>query len=163
MSMENKTVKIVKSLINLVGVTAGIVISSVGAIMFLNAVFNLYVFQISEPRYSMSSDYECAVFDVDRIEAQMLTGVSAGPAAIPLEKGLPAKQDKTQVRLSEEQKEKLRKKYEQCKKELAEKNQKLFETDQKRSMATGLSFMIVGFPLLYFYQRKKKGAEKEGV
>ncbi len=161
--MENKTVKIIKSLIDLVGVTAGIVISSVGAIMFLNAVFNLYVFQISEPRYAISDEYECAVFDVDKIEAQMLTGVNAGPVAMPLDKNATAKQGKELIKLSKEQKNDLRKKYEKCKKDLEEKNQKLFETDQKRSMATGLSFMIVGFPLLYFYQRKKKGVEKEGV
>ncbi len=150
MLMEEKAIKIVKSLIDLVGSAAGIVIVAIGGIMFLNALFNLYVFKIESPAYT-SNLYKCDVFDVDRLWATSLTGAPT-PVALP---DSPVRKIQNFGDLSQEDIKKLRQKYDECVKEVKEQERQEFYTNQKRSMATGLAFMIVGFPLIFFYQRRK--------
>ena len=70
---KNKAVKIIKSLIALVGVTAGIIISAIGAIMFLQSMFKLYLFDIKQDRYD-SWEYRCQQYDIDSVEARRLLG-----------------------------------------------------------------------------------------
>ncbi len=158
MDENSKAVKIVKSLINLVGVTAGIILASIGAIMFLSAIFNLYVFNIKSPEYSYGDYYKCDIFDVDRIEASILLGSNNSPE-IALKAPTNKVQKEKVSQLTEEQKKKLREKYKECVEKLKKDNEEKFKTSEKRHIATGLSFMIVGFPLIFFYQRKKKVAE----
>jgi len=159
MSDSNKAVKIIKSLTDLVGVTAGIILASIGAIMFLNSVFNLYIFNIKTPEYMYSDEYRCSQFDVDRIEAERLTGRGAGPVAMQL--GAPNMTAVSNPRaqapeLTKEQKEALQKKFKECKEKVRKESEEKFETGEKRHIATGLAFMIVGFPLIFFYQRRKR-------
>jgi hypothetical protein len=46
-----KATEIIKNLINLVGVTAGIIITAIGSIMLLNSFLKLYVFGIETDSY----------------------------------------------------------------------------------------------------------------
>jgi hypothetical protein len=145
---EIKAVKLVISLINLVGVTAGIIIGSIGAIMFLNAVFTLYLFGIDTAKYN-NFEYRCDAFDVDRIGAKLITGIDTH--------GLSISGITTNIQeLTKEQVETLREQYNECKEQASADAKEEFVMDQKRNMATGMAFMIVGFPLMYFYQRKRK-------
>ena len=147
---ENKSnaVKIVSSLVNLVGVTAGIIIVAIGSIMFLESIFKIYIFDIKEDKYN-SFEYRCDQFDIDNIEARRLLGQDFGP--------IHAKTIVKDIKnLSEEEKEFLRKKYNQCVEDAKQKSQKQYLNNRKMNIATGLAFIIVGFPLLYFYQRRRK-------
>ena len=159
---ESRALKIIKSLISLVGVTAGIILVSVGGVMFLNSLFNLYVFKLQD---EYRDDYKCQIYDLDAIEAQKLLGYD-NPRPIPLSVGVAPtsseiKKEKI-VNLTEEQKEKLKRKYRECKKEAEAESQRRYELGQKRSFATGLSFLLVGLPLIFFYQgRRRRKSEKE--
>ncbi len=128
--------------------------------MFLSAIFNLYVFNIKTPEYAYSDYYKCDIFDVDRIEASILLGSNSSPE-IALKPPTSKAQKEKISQLTEEQKKKLREKYQECIEKVKKDNEEKFRISEKRHIATGLSFMIVGFPLIFFYQRRKKGTDSE--
>jgi hypothetical protein len=148
----SKAEGIIKSLVNLVGVTAGIIIVSIGSIMFLESVFKIYIFDIKEDRYN-SFEYRCEQFDIDSVEARRLVGTNLNmPVSLS-----PVKENSQKIsKLTKEDKEFLRKKFEECKKETKKEAQEDFERREKMDIAEGIAFMLVGFPLLYFYQRRRK-------
>ncbi len=150
----SKAGEIIKNLVNLVGVTAGIIIVSIGAIMFLESVFKIYIFDLKQDRYNRF-DYRCEKFDIDSIEAMRLTG--RGDLGVLNEVQLSAtKKTEKAKKLTKEEKDFLRKKYQECKKEVKIEAQKDFERGEKMDIAEGIAFMLVGFPLLFFYQRRRK-------
>ena len=146
----SKAVGVIKSLVSLVGVTVGIIISVIGAIMFLESIFKLYVFDVQEGRYS-NYTYRCEQYDIDSIEARRLVGMDFGPA---IQVKTPS--TKKIAKLTEAEKKKLREQYTKCKKEAKEEAHKSFVNGEKMDIATGIAFILVGLPLLYFYQRKRK-------
>ncbi len=155
--MENKTVGIVKSLINLVGVTAGIIITAIGAIMFLDAVFKLYIFDIKQDRYT-SLDYRCQQYDIGSIEANRILGNDLIMGPIPAVGISPRKTNERESgkELTEEEKEFLQKKFKECKEEARKSAEENFRRGEKMDIASGLAFVLVGLPLLYFYQRRRR-------
>ena len=148
---ENKAVKIVKSLVGLVGVTAGIIISAIGAIMFLESIFKVYVFDVQNGRYN-NYEYRCEQYDVDSIEARRLVGDNIHM----LETKAPVKNKDAIKELTEKQRTFLKNKYKECKIESKEDSYKDFINGEKMDIATGIAFILVGLPLLYFYQRRRK-------
>ena len=151
----SKAEGIIKNLVNLVGVTAGIILTSIGAIMFLDSVFKLYVFDVKQDRYN-NWEYQCQQYDIDSIEARRLVGDNfVGPlGAIEIR---PKKEvEKEDKKLTKEEKEFLEKKFKECKKEAKETAEKNFQRREKMDIADGIAFMVVGFALLYFYQRRRK-------
>lgn len=146
-----KAESIISNLINLAGVTIGIIILSIGAIMFFKSIFKLYILDIKQDRYN-SFDYQCNIYDIDRIEASRLTGIGdIEPAAINLER-----KQKENKKLTEEEKEFLRKKYQECKEKVKKENEENFVRGQKIDIADSIAFILVGIPLIYFYQRRRK-------
>ena len=155
---NTKAVTIISKLINLVGVTAGIILVSIGGIMLLQAMLKLYVFGIEQGRFASQDYFTCGVYDIDRMHAQSLTHIPSGPQ--PLEIAPPKfatqKPAKTYEDLSAEDKEFLRTKYEECIKKEKEGQIKSFKRDKKMDIADGVAFLLIGALLLFFYQRKKK-------
>ena len=154
---ESRAVKIIRSLINLVGVTAGIIITSIGAILFFNALFNLYVFKIDQPEFGPDRTYLCDEYNVDLIEARRLAGNLGRPRGTMAPPPKSANVGEVAgKKLTEAQKAKLRKKYNQCLEKAKKENKQRFRISQKRRIATGLSFVLVGIPLILFYQKRRK-------
>lgn len=156
-STATKAEGIIKSLVTLVGVTAGIIIMAIGVIMFLESVFKIYVFDLKQDRYN-SYEYRCQQYDVDSIKANRLLG-NRGLMPIELELGMAqsgnGKTDKDKD-LTKEDIKFLKEKYSECKKEVKEEAEKNFQRGEKMDIAEGTAFMIVGFALLFFYQRRRK-------
>jgi hypothetical protein len=63
---------------------------------------------------------------------------------------------KTKKSFSESEKKELARKHEQCILEEDKKAKEKYFANKKEDMADGLAFLIVGFPILFFYQRRKK-------
>jgi len=160
--VTSKAEGIIKSLVNLVGVTAGIIIVSIGSIMFLESVFKIYIFGIDHGRYN-SFAYRCDQFDIASVEARRLIGtntnltVDVAMLELP-EKRLNSKDEKKQKqkRLTKEEVQFLQTKYKECKKEAKQEAKENFERGEKMDIAEGIAFMLVGFLLLYFYRRKRR-------
>ena len=148
-----KSINIIKNLVNLVGVTIGIIISSIGVIMFLESVLKLYIFDLKQDRYN-SFEYRCQQYDIDSIEAQRLIGQGD---FIPMDINLKRQSNTNKIKkLTREDKRFLQNKYKECKKESKEEAEKQFQRGEKMNIAEGIAFMVTGFTLLYFYQRRKK-------
>ncbi len=152
----NKVTEIIKNLINLIGVTVGIVIMSIGAIMLISSFLKVYVFHIEYNGYDDFS-YKCEQFDVDFIEANRLRGNNFGskPAIMNSEN------EKQVAKLTEAEREKLRKKYKECKKEAQQEAHKKFLVQEKIHLATGIAFVVVGIPLLIYYQKRSRKEKKK--
>lgn len=146
-----KAEAVIKSLVQLVGVTAGIIILSIGAIIFLESIFKLYIFDLKEDRYN-NFDYRCEKYNVDSIRANKLLGFQD---EFMLTKPI-VKNDKKIEKLTQEDIEFLEKKYKECKKEAQKEAEKEFQKREKMDIAERIAFILVGFPLLYFYQRRER-------
>jgi len=66
------------------------------------------------------------------------------------------KNDKKIEKLTQEDIEFLEKKYKECKKEAQKEAEKEFQKREKMDIAERIAFILVGFPLLYFYQRRER-------
>jgi len=153
-STTGKVEGIIRSLVSLVGVTAGIIITTIGVIMFLESIFKIYVFDLKQDRYNRF-DYRCEQFDVDSIEARRLMGQGDFNNIARIDIAIKPSSEKAK-KLTKEDKEFLQNKYKECKKEAKEEAQNDFQRSEKMDIAEGIAFMITGFTLLYFYQRKRK-------
>ncbi len=146
----SKITKIVNNIINLIGVTVGIVITVIGAIMLISSFLKVYVFHI-EYKYDGCNDFsynKCEQFDIDTIGANRLMGnkpVTLSPTS-----------EKQILKLTKEEKEKLRKKYKECQQEAEQKSHEKFLIREKNHLATGIAFVIVGLLLLFFYQKRNR-------
>ena len=149
----SKAVDIIKNLVNLVGITAGIIIASIGGVMFLNSILKLYIFDIKTDRFS-SFEYRCNQFDLDNIRARKLVGGGFNP--MPIEVEMIEKNNQKNKKLTEEDKKFLKKKYEECIEKAKKDDEEAFVQRKKMDLTDGLAFLIVGFALLFFYQRRKK-------
>jgi hypothetical protein len=153
---SSKAEGIIKSLVNLVGVTAGIIIVSIGAVMFLESIFKIYIFDLKQDRYSRF-DYRCEQYDIDSIKARKLIGdrdflMEGALNVAPIKQA----KDKKNKKLTKEEEKFLERKYKECKLEAKTEAEKDFQRKEKMDIAEGIAFMLVGFPLLYFYQRRRR-------
>jgi len=143
---------IIKSLVSLVGVTAGIIITAIGVIMFLESVLKIYIFDLKQDRYN-SFEYRCEQYDIDSIEARRLMERDFDGVRVDIAMNPSSEKVK---KLTKENKKFLQNKYKECKKEAKEEAEKQFQRGEKMDIAEGIAFMITGFTLLYFYQRKRR-------
>jgi len=150
----SKVTKIIKNLISLIGVTAGIVITAIGAIMLISSFLKVYVFHIQSDGYN-DYVYQCRQFDIDTIEADRLVGNNLGSKPVAVN----PVSEKQILKLTEEEKEKLRKKYKECQQEARKKSHEKFLIREKIHLATGIAFVVVGLPLLFFYQKRNRREE----
>ena len=155
---KSKAVEIISKLVTLVGVTAGIILVSIGAIMILQSFLTIYVFGIDTPQYGGYNEFSCEMYDVEKIKARKLSGYqSFGPIAAPvnIDKSSP-QNTKIKKELSQEDKEFLSKKYEECKEKTKKEGKEKFIRGEKHDIANGIAFLITGFALLFFYKTKRK-------
>lgn len=144
-----KATEIIKNLVNLVGVTAGIIITAVGSIMLINSVLKVYVFGIEvnshfDPKWTCEK-YDWETREFKKLENNMLSS--------DVNVNININNDKKE--LTQEQKEELDKKHKECLLDEEIKAKNKYFANKKEEMGDGLAFLIVGLPILFFYQRRK--------
>lgn len=158
---------IVKNLINLVGVTAGIILMSIGAITFFNVFLQNYVFGVDGERYGYERTIEerCDMYNPDKEELNeaMKKLGTTDPRYMPVEyvatlqvKDKKEKKDKIKEKLTENEKKILKDKYNKCLADEKTKDERRIKNNNGRQMAWGLAFLIVGTPILWFYHRRRE-------
>jgi len=148
-----KVIELIGKLTKLVGVSAGIVLISIGGIMLLQAILKLYVFDIKTSQYPTIYG-ACDVYDIDRLRAVSLTG-SPAPVLDP-EPIKSSRNTKKYSELTKEDKEFLKRKYSECIKKEQKSREESFSRDMKMDIANGIAFSLVGSLLLFFYGRRRK-------
>ncbi len=148
---NSKAEGIISNLINLSGVTIGIIILSIGAVTLFQSFFKLYIFDIKKDTYG-SSYYKCEIFNIDTVRANEIMG-----RKVPFDLDMRVEvKNKNIKNLTKEDKDFLRNKYQECVKESKKEDMDNFQRGQKTNIAEGLAFILVGIPLIYFYQRRRR-------
>ncbi len=126
-----KAVAIIKSLINVVGTSIGVVLIAVGAVMLINATLKLTVFQLeSSPHFEA---YRCDQY-------------------IEMDHGMfPANEKSEMTKLTPQQREK---KYTECIVREQKREKKRFSNEKKHNLIDGTALLLVGIPLFVFYMRR---------
>ena len=141
-----KATAIIKNLINLVGVTVGITITAIGSIFLIGSFLKLYVFGIERDAY-FEPKWACEKYDWETKELNNI---------VSYDETTNSNTNKNKKEPTKEEKDRLNKKYKECIAD-EEKNEKekyfLTKTDD---MIQGLAFLIVGLPILFLYQKRKK-------
>ncbi len=170
---EVKKTGIIKNLANLVGITTGIILFSIGAITFLNIFLKSYIFKADGDRYGYYAEnieQQCEYLNPEKEELNnALKKINSGnpmyfnsPKLVqPIDtvkensKDSKEKTDKKE-KLTEKEKGILKKAYDKCLVDKKEERDIRKKKERGQQMAWGLSFLLVGIPLLWFYHRRRE-------
>ena len=126
---------------NFAGVLIGLIMISIGSVLFLNAFAKLYVFGYTSSAYFSAED-NCrnnALYE---------------PVPLIFENTQPS--HKNIKKTPEEMK--------QCIKRVEQREEKRYTRDKTEDIINGLILIIIGFPLWFFHrQRKEKENKKEEI
>ncbi len=139
-----KTLLILKNAVNLIGSSVGVILLAVGSVMLLNAVLKGYVFGLEKDSYY--SQYECdhILYPLDYDDRLM----AFEEVDLVTESDEVASDGMT----DEERQEK----YKACQDRMEERAQEQFHNRTMHSMIDGLTAVIVGGALLWYYSRRPK-------
>lgn len=121
---------------NFAGVLIGLIMISIGSVMFLNAVAKLYVFGYTSSSY-FSADERCENNNIYEPAPFVL------PDAQPVDKLI--KKTPEEIKLCIEKSEK--------------KELKRYTRDKQEDIISGLILIIIGFPLWFFHKQRKEKEE----
>ncbi len=177
--INNKTEGVIAGLVNLAGISAGIIILAIGSIMFLENIFKYYIFNIKNDYYG-NSDWVCEKYNIEKAEIDKLletkvgniTPIAGGPLKLSQaeinmvtfgpdfdnlnSKQFQKQQKKQDLQLTAEEKEKIKNYYQKCIEKTKKEDTERFANQVRRNIATALAFIFVGLPLIIFYQRRRK-------
>ena len=123
---------------NFAGVLIGLIMISIGSVMFLNAFAKLYVFGYTSSAYFSAED-NCR------------NNVLYEPAPLVFEKTQRAPKDTKKT--PEEMKK--------CIEKAEQKEEKRYTRDKTEDIINGFILIIIGFPLWFFHRQRKEEEAKE--
>jgi hypothetical protein len=148
--MMNAT-EIIKKLINLVGVTSGIIITAIGSIMLISSFLKLYVFGIEKGAH-FDPKWSCNIYDIEEKITNDLLYSAKNVHILEID----SENKNIKKVFSEKEKEELAKKHKKCILDENQKEKEKYFLSKKENMADGLALLIVGFTILLIYKMKKK-------